>query len=196
MAEEIPDPEVIERLNDQDWEDLYEDLVAYATIRVQELSWERGPGALPEGREPEDFVEEAIESLYTGRRTWNYEEYPNLKSVLTGIIDSLVSNLVTSAEHRRSKDVEPSDLETFYEAITSEKPDGEVRGEDIEERMRRAVADDAELELVFEAMLEGYEPAGIEEIIEAEDRQQVYQLRRKVKRRIRRAPSVPEKSSS
>ena len=196
MAEEVPDPEVIERLNDQDWEDLYEDLVAYATIRVQELSWERGPGALPEGREPEDFVEEAIESLYTGRRTWNYEEYPNLKSVLTGIIDSLVSNLVTSAEHRRSKDVEPSDLETFYEAITSEKPDGEVRGEDIEERMRRAVADDAELELVFEAMLEGYEPAGIEEIIEAEDRQQVYQLRRKVKRRIRRAPSVPEKSSS
>lgn len=194
MAEEdAPDPEVIERLNDQDWEDLYEDLVAYATIRVQELSWERGPGALPEGREPEDFVEEAIESLYTGRRTWNYEEYPDLKSVLTGIIDSLVSNLVTSAEHRRSKDVEPSDLETFYEAITSEKPDGEVRGEDIEERMRRAVADDAELELVFEAMLEGYDSAEIEEIIEAEDRQQVYQLRRKVKRRIRKAPSVPEK---
>lgn len=193
MAKEVPDPEVIERLNAQDWEDLYEDLVAYATIRVQELSWERGPGALPEGKGPEDFAKEAIESLYTGRRTWNYEQYPNLKNVLTGIIDSLVSNLVTSAEHRRSKDVEPSDLETFYADISSEEPDGEVRAEDIEERMRQAVADDPELEFVFEAMLEGHDPESIEELIEAEDRQQVYQLRRKVRRRIRKAPSVPEK---
>ncbi len=193
MAKEVPDPEVIERLNAQDWEDLYEDLVAYATIRVQELSWERGPGALPEGKGPEDFAKEAIESLYTGRRTWNYEQYPNLKNVLTGIIDSLVSNLVTSAEHRRSKDVEPSDLETFYADISSEEPDGEVRAEDIEERMRQAVADDPELEFVFEAMLEGHDSESIEELIEAEDRQQVYQLRRKVRRRIRKAPSVPEK---
>lgn len=193
MTEEVPDPEVIKRLNAQDWEDLYEDLVAYATIRVQELSWERGPGAPPEGREPEDFAEEAIKSLYTGRRTWNYEQYPNVKSVLSGIIDSLVSNLVESAEHRWSTDVEPSDLETFYADISSEKPDGEVRAEDIEERMRQAVADDPELEFVFEAMLEGHDPESIEELIEAEDRQQVYQLRRKVRRRIRKAPSVSEK---
>jgi hypothetical protein len=196
MAEEVPDPEVIERLNAQDWEDLYEKLVAYATSRVEELSWERGHKALPEGKEPKDFAEEAIESLYTGRRTWNYEEYPDPKQVLTGIIDSLVSNLVESAEHRRSKDVEPFDLETFYEDISSEKPDGEVRAEDIEERMRQAVADEPELEFVFDAMLEGHDPESIEELIEAENRQQVYQLRRKVRRRIRKTPSVPEKKSS
>ena len=113
---------------------------------------------MPEGKEPKDFAEEAIESLYTGRRTWNCEEYPDPKQVLTGIIDSLVSNLVESAEHRRSKDVEPFDLETFYEDISSEKPDGEVRAEDIEERMRQAVADEPELEFVFDAMLEDMTP--------------------------------------
>jgi DNA-directed RNA polymerase specialized sigma24 family protein len=195
MPEEAPDPEVIDRLNNQDWEDLYEDLVAYATVRVQELSWERGSEALPEGKQPEDFVEEAIESLYTGRRTWNYEKYPNLKGVLRGIIDSLISNLVTSAEHRRSQDIEDSDSRGFYEDITSDKSDAEIRAEDIRERMRLAVADDPKLEMVFEAMLEGFEISEIENLID-EDRNRVYQLRRKVKRRIRKAPSVPEKSPS
>jgi DNA-directed RNA polymerase specialized sigma24 family protein len=195
MPEEAPDPEVIDRLNNQDWEDLYEDLVAYATVRVQELSWERGSEALPEGKQPEDFVEEAIESLYTGRRTWNYEKYPNLKAVLRGIIDSLISNLVTSAEHRRSQDIEDSDSRGFYEDITSDKSDAEIRAEDIRERMRLAVADDPKLEMVFEAMLEGFEISEIENLID-EDRNRVYQLRRKVKRRIRKAPSVPEKSPS
>lgn len=193
MPEEGADPEVIDRLNSQDWEGLYENLVAYAAVRVSELSWERGPDALPEGKQPEDFVEEAIESLYTGRRTWNYEEYPNLKGVLRGIIDSLISNLVTSAEHQRSEEIEDPDC--FYEDITSDKPDADLRAEDIRGRMRSAVDDEYKLELVFEAMLEGYPNEEIEELIE-EDRDRVYQLRRKVRRRIRKAPSVPEQPPS
>lgn len=187
-----PDPEVLDRLDAQDWDELYEDLVAYAIRRMEQLSWVRGADALPKGKEPEDFVEEAIECLYTGRRSWDYETYPDIVGVLKGIISSLVSNLVQSAEHRRAVDVEkPGEGDDFYEAIVPADADANLIGQKLRETMRAAVADNDELALVLDAMLSGTPNAEIAEMLDV-DRNRVYQLRRNVRRRVRKALNEQE----
>lgn len=187
MPDREPDPEVLDRLDAQDWDNLYEDLVAYAQTRLNQVSWVRGPDALPGGKDAEDFVQEAIRRLYTGQRTWDYETYPNLQGVLKGIISSMVSNLVTSAEHRRSEDIEkPGSEEDFYEVVRSSDADVELEGEEILEIMKAAVDDDPVLSLVFDAMRRDDPIGEIAEVLEV-DRNRVYQLRRNVRRRIRKA---------
>lgn len=185
---DAPTPEVIERLEAQeDWPALYERLAAHAQARINQVTWTRGPDALPKGKTAEGFAEEAVESLFTGRRTWKIEQYPDLEGVLKGIISSLVSNLVTSKEHKRSVDIqrseEPGD---FYEAVAPSDADADLMGKELMETMNAAVADDPDLEMVFHGMLGEYPTEEVAELIDA-DRDRVYQLRRKVKRRIRKA---------
>lgn len=185
------DRETFKRLNDHDWGQLRADLIAYAELRIRVGSWVRGPNALPEGATAEDFVQEAIFRVYDGRRTWDPEDNPDLKRYLAGVISSLVSNMATAAEHDRAVDME--DLQTeegeflgfgAVDALISEN----VEADELKERCFEAVEGEEELETLLLGLIEGYDYDDFEEAT-GHSKQKLYQLRRKLKRRIRSALS-------
>jgi len=73
----------------------------YARERASRLVWAgsyRGP--LPGGRQPEDVAHSAIEKVLTGARDWDETAQPDLAVFLETVVDSEISHLVESWEHR------------------------------------------------------------------------------------------------
>lgn len=73
----------------------------YARERASRLTWagsHRGP--LPGGRQPEDVAHAAIEKVLTGARVWDEAAQPDLAVFLESVVDSEISHLVESWEHR------------------------------------------------------------------------------------------------
>jgi hypothetical protein len=59
----------------------------------------------PKGFDPGDFVNAAIEAYLSGGRPWNRKANPTIEAHLKDAIDSQVSNIINSVEHRRSRAV-------------------------------------------------------------------------------------------
>jgi hypothetical protein len=57
-------------------------------------------GHMPNGKEAADIVQEAIEDLLTGKRSWDPVVQPDLFVHLRSIVDSKLSHLVESAENQ------------------------------------------------------------------------------------------------
>lgn len=181
------DQETFERLEKQDWADLYVKLTAYAEVIVQSKAWCRGESALPKGTEPIDFVNEAVKRLYEGTRSWNCEEHPDLLVVLKGIVKSLVSDLLTSAEHRRSADIEKqSSTDQKHRIVVEAGQDEALIKDELLEKCYEAADGEEELETVLMALLEGYSPAEVADELLEVPVSKVYNLNRKLRRRIKK----------
>jgi DNA-directed RNA polymerase specialized sigma24 family protein len=97
---EIP-PDVREQLEEHPWEDTIPRLVLYAIRKAKRLYWQGiMNGHMPGGREAQDVVQDAIEDVLNGRRFWNPVSQPDLFAHLRSIVDSKLSHLVESMEHR------------------------------------------------------------------------------------------------
>ncbi|NMA26133.1 MAG: hypothetical protein GX934_00010 [Burkholderiales bacterium] len=100
------DDAIFKRLNAQDWNFLSVKLERYALMKVQRLAWVTGGGDnpnLPKGLSAEDLAVEAITRVLEGKRSWNPDKEPDLFKFLCDVVDSLVSHLVNSEEHRERK---------------------------------------------------------------------------------------------
>lgn len=101
------DPETARLLRgytDEQWLTWYNALVVIATRECARRYWRTGrTGHLPKGFSPETIVQEAITLLFTGKRQWNRDEYPGPEplAVLRATVESLIGDLVRSAEHKR-----------------------------------------------------------------------------------------------
>lgn len=90
-----------ERFDRHPWHLTIPRLRRYARERADRLTWagiRRGP--LPGGRTPEDVVHSAIEKVLTGVRSWDPAIQPDLELFLASVVDSELSHLVESWEHR------------------------------------------------------------------------------------------------
>ena len=93
--------DVRDRIDRHPWHLTIPRLRRYARARAARLVWggmRRGP--LPGGVQPEDVVHTAIEKLLTGVRAWDPARDPDLDRVLESVVDSEISHLVGSWEHR------------------------------------------------------------------------------------------------
>ncbi|MEW6055675.1 MAG: hypothetical protein AB1540_03600 [Bdellovibrionota bacterium] len=100
--------DTIQLFREADWNNITLRLVKYALFKVRRLEWKTG-NFLPKGLLPEDIALEAIrktcegivaQASGKGIRNWNPEVEPELLEHLKGVVDSDVSALVRSAEHR------------------------------------------------------------------------------------------------
>ncbi len=104
-------------LNDMSGEELtelVEHLTDYALRKMRKLSWRgvrfggaamaRGQICAPGGVSPADMAAEAIELFLDGTRVWNHAQAADFRQFLRGVVDSLVSHLVTSADNRATKE--------------------------------------------------------------------------------------------
>lgn len=90
-----------ERFDRHPWHLTIPRLRRHARERASRLTWSgsyRGP--LPGGRQPEDVVNAAIEKVLTGARVWDETAQPDLAVFLESVVDSEISHLVESWEHR------------------------------------------------------------------------------------------------
>lgn len=92
---------VDDRFDRHPWHLTIPRLRRYARERADRLTWSGvRHGPLPGGRLPEDVVHTAIEKVLTGTRAWNPSVQPDLDLFLESIVDSELSHLVESWEHR------------------------------------------------------------------------------------------------
>ena len=195
------DERVFNLLNqaDYDWENIALELTYHAVVKVKRLRWRTGSyESLPQGKTPEDLAYEAIEKVFSGDRRWNPDKNPDLLRYLKSVVDSLVSHLVESENHKRlqyfPETEDGVDLEEVLPlAATSlsrrpKTPEEELLAKEREERVLSEIFDavdgDVELGALVEALMEGYtKPA---EIAQAWNRdvKDVYPMVRKLKHRI------------
>ena len=95
---EPPSSDVLRRLEEAELIQLYPRLVTYAKFKLEKVTWLGGHP--PGGVEPRDLVQEAIESLVSGRRTWDVAKHHELEVVLKGIIRSAVSHLAGRSDNQ------------------------------------------------------------------------------------------------
>lgn len=93
--------QLLELLGSHPWEDTIPRLVAHASKKSKRLFW-RGiyGGHLPEGKEVEDLVNQAIDKIISGQRQWDPDTNPDLFLFLRGIVDSDLNHLAESEENR------------------------------------------------------------------------------------------------
>lgn len=180
---------VLEMLGEADWEKIYPRLVAYAVSRTSRLFAVKGGGQLPKGQEPADMAREAVRLVFEGERKWNPETHPDLLRYLSGVVSSLVSNLVTSADHMRRSDgtaKEPPDFDVF-EGSVSPNPLATAESEECVEELRlivdRETDGDEKLSSVAMGLEDGMRSAEIAEFLSIEVKE-VYRLTRKLRRRL------------
>src|ERR1043166_1746836 len=99
----MPDPprSVRDLIDRHPWHVTLPRLRRYAAERTGRLTWagfRRGP--LPGVRQVDDVVNTAIEKVLTGIRIWDPYREPDLALFLESVVDSEVSHLIESWDHR------------------------------------------------------------------------------------------------
>lgn len=100
------DSATLAKLNEQPWKDLFIPLHEYTETLLKRYKIRYPNTILPKGYDAQMVVDEAIESLFTGRRTWDYEAKPNFTLfITTQVIRSIVWNLFVSKESELVKEL-------------------------------------------------------------------------------------------
>ncbi len=157
--------------------------------RTRRLPFVKGGGELPQGHQPHDVAREAVRLVYERKRTWNPVKHPDLLAHLSGVVSSLVSNLVTAADHTQRIDGatdEPIDLDGF-EGRVAPSPIDVVAPDECVETLRaivdRETSGDDGLATVAMGLEDEMQPGEIAEVLSIDVRE-VYVLTKKLRRRL------------
>lgn len=168
------------QLNDDQLRELNDKLLAFADFR---LSFND-----TQGLSAEDFVQRAIAKAISGRRVWNTEQTPKFENFLKGCISSEINNHFNLKSTRKTSTA--SDRETngdFFDCIGG-KADilTELEGQELRDQMFDELVeyDEQLAELLF-FQEEGYKPSEIVEKLNYESVQDVYNARKRLRRRCR-----------
>jgi DNA-directed RNA polymerase specialized sigma24 family protein len=196
---------ILAAISQEQWLAYYHELVIYAERKCKRLYWRAGPRDLPGGHTAETVVEEAIKRLFEGKRGWNHERYPGVSPVafLKGVVDSLISALVESEDHKRTAFLEDTRTRTAsaggdYEFpvspavddVTGFRPEEPIDPEkafylsEMVQRMERAIADRKDLLIYFRHSGEGRSASEISELMGIEITA-VYQLKKLLLARLK-----------
>lgn len=91
----------IQLLQHQPWEEIILKLDKYALQKARRLYWPTASThlhTLAKAISPTDIAREAITRLFEGKRDWDPDKAPDVLHYLKGVVDSLMSALVESAE--------------------------------------------------------------------------------------------------
>jgi DNA-directed RNA polymerase specialized sigma24 family protein len=100
------DSATLDKLNGQPWEELFIQLDEYTNTLLKRYQVRHPNMLLPKGYDAQMVIDETIEALYTGRRTWDHLAKPDFRLfITTQVIRSIVSNLYASAESQLVKEL-------------------------------------------------------------------------------------------
>lgn len=99
----------LKKFNEADWTQIKPALIKYTVKKAARKRW--NSICLPKGTEPPDIANQAIEKTLNailgedselGQRHWNEKINPELLGHLKDVVDSDLSNLVNSEEHKKT----------------------------------------------------------------------------------------------
>ncbi len=139
----------------------------------------------------EDIISEIAAELMEGRRTWDMEKFPDLKSIMPMLIKSQVSNIVRREQRQvhLSDGTEEEDGCLSIEYISCFTKKEIERDCDVKESIvlcRKALVKEPELLDAFDRMRKGSTPKQIASALGITTTM-VYGIRKKIFRRLRRA---------
>lgn len=164
-------------------------------MKIKRISWKNK--RIPQGKEPEDIVQEAIVDLLDGTRKWNHVKtpdlLPDLLTYLKSVVDSKISNLYSTKEYKITQSIQTNknsaDINNF---LNNHQIDGvNVNVEDtlIEKETQNLILEtvkgDKKLEDLLLLIMEGYtKPAEIAQHMKI-DVKDVYNLKKRLCRACR-----------
>ncbi len=182
---------------DHELNDLVQQLTLYAFRKLSRLTVYGVRYAKnhqgPKGFDPGDFVNAAIEAYLSGDRKWNCEVNPTIEGHLKDSIDSQISNIIESAEHRRSRAMSTMSKEVTLESMVEDRgaidPGEWVVDQEWSEAFRsaayEAVKDDQVALDVLNALQEGWSRQEAIELLDMEP-DKFDAARKRLNRRIER----------
>lgn len=208
------DKDVIKLLEETDWDSITLKLTKYAILKIERLSWRYGK--FPKGLTAEDMVQEAIASLFEGKRNWNHTRNPDLFEYLKSVIDSKVSHLYESKEYKltqpfptteEGQDVEelldkadPTSDHAIYLTPSSNNPEDALlekekikRDEAAVNAFFEAIHGEKDIEKLASLIMDGYvKPSEIAKQMGVEVKE-VYNLQKRFRRKCKEFTTNPLK---
>lgn len=113
----------LQQVPSKQWGCIFKELVVYAEFRLRKAGFEiRSEKDTISG---EDFATQAIEKIFDGTRTWDFERFPDLLIHLKGIVKSLIWSHIKSSGRAVVKKTAAVGQTDFLEDVegSSELPD-------------------------------------------------------------------------
>lgn len=172
-------------------------LLAMAHAKIGFHTWKGRRGGTPGNAEAEDFVSQAIEQTISGNRTFDPPESVVIDQALfkhlDDTIDSLISHAWESSENKKVRNIlseensltgNISEVPVHWTPLDSIiESEDEKRAQDILLGFIDFIDEDPLLKAAFELFLEGLKPDEVAKKLNLNS-EQIYQVRRKLKRRI------------
>ncbi len=165
--------DIITQIDEEELAGIILKLTDYADIKARTRRWKTGNHEnLPQGNAPEDIAFEAITRFLSGDRKWNQDRYPCILDFLKSVVDSLISHLINSQDHK-SMEYFPEDINgNPQESILGQQQSISLPTQEIEllsdERIGqiyKAIGGDVELQAIMDAIMQGYiKPRDLAEI--------------------------------
>lgn len=184
-AAELAGSDLLRRLEKADLVQLYPRLVSYAKFRLENVTWlgKHPPG----GVEPRDLVQEAVESLISGRRNWDVANHDDLEVVLKGIIKSTVSHLAGRADNQTRQVLsENAGVDGWgHDAPSlSPSPEQDLFKSELIAQIELLLEDDEDAGIVFLFLQEGAKPKEIAREL-GKPVKEIYVITRRIRRKLK-----------
>ena len=181
--------EIRKLLENYEWEEITQKLIDYADIRARRFKWRTESNSdLPQGKKAEDIAQEAILKTFDGERKWNPEKYPDIMIFLRLVVKSLINHLANSQNHRRLQRFPENEngesLDDTFDLGYSPTPEEEVLADETLGKIYEVINGDKELQSIVDAIMSGYTKSNDIANVTGFDINHVYQLRRKLDRRL------------
>ncbi|KAB2878976.1 hypothetical protein F9K33_10910 [bacterium] len=178
----MADFEKLAKLKQQDWDTILSKLTLHAAGKLHRLKWNKS--RVPAGLKPDDIACEAITAVWTGDRAWDFEGKPDILIHLKSVVNSLISHLVESQDHKRQDDIErdAEQDETIFDPPDQSMPTpyDELVAKDIFEKLWTMVKSDEDAELVLCCIESGIsKPADIK-VETGMSIEQIYKAKKKI----------------
>lgn len=150
--------DLFQTLKSQKWEEILKKLYAHAIVRAR---WFGLSSELRvQGKEPKDFVHEAITLLYEGARKWDQGKYPDLLQFLKYTVNSLIWNASVSKERKSLAEVDTNN-EMSDALLFDNMMEANIIGESLISEIEQTLGRDEVMRKVFRWLVSGLTPSDI-----------------------------------
>ena len=176
----ISGKQLLDRLKDENWEVLIPKLHYYSLNKLERYDFLRDIYDVT--NLSTHLADEAIKMVWEEQRKWNINYYEELYPFLKGIVDSLISNFISSKEVEITESLPEADNELVSSVSTD--PEREYILKEIENEIISILKDDDDAYQVFDCLKDGLKPKEIGEELDW-DINRVYNTLKRVHRKLK-----------
>jgi hypothetical protein len=146
------DEELLQKLNNQDWDAILLELMAYAVWLCQVKHNKNIPGSI----EPEELVMAVIDKVYAGERKWNPDTDPDLAAYLKSVVKSHLSNKLSTGHPENYEETDENRSDRSWH-----EREEELYFRKLDETVIKLMEGDTGVCLVYKGLKDGLKPEAI-----------------------------------